>query len=78
MIGIQPFFTGIAIVDVAAHDLSAAEFDVLHRLYVAGEHAVAVLRPIGRAVCVEDIRQFQAFCLLKALAGLRNRSPATL
>jgi len=55
MIGVQAVITGVAIIDMIAHDLRAAVLDVVHRLFVAGEHAIAVLRPIGVAIFPEDV-----------------------
>jgi hypothetical protein len=55
MISVHVFITDIARVDMPTHDLGTAELDVLHRLFVALEHTVAVLRPVGRAVFPEDV-----------------------
>lgn len=50
MIGVEAFIAGVTIVDMTAHDFGTAELDVLHRLFVAGQHAVAVVLEILRAV----------------------------
>jgi hypothetical protein len=55
VIGVEAVLTGIAIVDVSAHRLCAAAEDIVQRFFVAGEHAVAVLRLVGWSVFAEDV-----------------------
>jgi hypothetical protein len=40
---------------MSAHDLRAAAFDVLHGLFMAGQHLFAIFFEILRAVFAEDV-----------------------
>jgi hypothetical protein len=55
MIGVEPVLTSVAVIDMTTHNLRAAVLDVVHRLFMARQHAFAILRPIGRAVFAEDV-----------------------
>ena len=59
MVSIQPFITGIAIIDLAAQGICAAADNIFQRFFVAGQHALTVLCSVGRSVFPEDIGSFE-------------------
>jgi hypothetical protein len=59
MIGEDRFITGITIIHVPPYDGCPACFNIVHGLFMAGEHLLAVLLPVGRAVFPENVREFE-------------------
>jgi hypothetical protein len=59
VIAVEPVITGSAIIDLAVQSVCAAADNIVQRFFVAGEHAVAILRLIGRTVFPDDVGEFE-------------------